>query len=82
MIDQQQIEALVAQEVERQQAGIAAERDAERVAAEQKVKEWRAMRSRRLPCRAAHGPSRLITSWSVPPRYSNSATVVWPRNPA
>ena len=41
MIDHQQIEALVAKEVERQQAGIAAEREGERAAAEQKVKNWR-----------------------------------------
>jgi hypothetical protein len=54
VIDHQQIEALVAQEVERQQAGIAAEREAERAAAEQKAKQW-TTRSEPLPSRAAHG---------------------------
>jgi hypothetical protein len=81
VIDHQQIEALVAQEVERQQAGIAAEREAERAAAEQKAKQWHdAVATIAVSCGARL--IAMITSWIVRPRCSNSATVVWRRSPA
>jgi hypothetical protein len=41
MIEQSTIEAMVAKALERQQAEYAAAREADRVAAEQKAKEWR-----------------------------------------